>query len=237
MQNAVVETSNREDRPAYARFERVAVEDKQATLRNGAYVAKDVDFVLLTPSYSKDVFKQKIPAWFLQLDQDLRDGRIPKQWVDNYKAAYEAWKNGQELPLNGTPIRGWGVISPAQQETLIRMHCLTVEDLAKINDEGIRRVGMGAIDLKNKAKAWLAQLQDKGPLTVEMAALKQENDSLKTTVDTLTGKLEELTNMVKANIQGVTTLSVSRGTQNVSIEASDILDDPAPRTLSLPKKK
>ena len=81
-------------------------------------------------SYSKDVMKFKIATWMESLDQEERNGRVPKAWVDNYKAAYRAWQNGQTLPLTGTPIKGWGVLSPAQSETLVRMNVLTVEDLA-----------------------------------------------------------------------------------------------------------
>ena len=69
---------------------------------------------------------------------------------------------------------------------------MTVEDLARINDEGLRRFGIGAADLKNKAIAWLAQLDDKGPLTQEIAALKAENASLKKQVESLTKKVETL---------------------------------------------
>jgi hypothetical protein len=176
---AAAELEQRTERPAYVRFERVPVEDKPASLAAGHFVAKDVDYALITPPYSRDVIRIKVSQWMLNLEQDLRNERIPRQWIDQYKEAYRAWQNGQEIPLRGVPIRGWGVISPAQQETLLRMNIMTVEDLAGINDEGIRRIGMGGTDLKNKAVAWIKQLDDKGPLTQENAALKREIDVLR----------------------------------------------------------
>lgn len=207
-----------QDRPAYVRFERVPVEDKKESLAQGRYVAKDVDYALITPPYSKDCIRIKAKQWIENMDMDLKNGRIPQSWRDQYLKQYEAWQNGQELPPVGTPIRGWGVISPAQQETLIRLNIMTVEDLAGINDEGTRRIGMGAIELRNKAKAWLAQLADKGPLTNKVASLETENASLKTTVETLAAQVEELKKLVAAP-QAV---AVSRET---GISADDILPE------------
>ena len=86
---------DREDRPAYVRFERVAVEDKAATLKAGHYVAKDVDMALITPPYSKDVMKYKVGSWFSILEQDVRNNRIPKSWLDRYKESYEAFQKGK----------------------------------------------------------------------------------------------------------------------------------------------
>jgi hypothetical protein len=180
------------ERPAYVRFVRRAVEDRQASQAEGKYVAKDVDYALITPPYSRDVVEVKAAQWFENLANDERAGRIPKEWVDRYRKVHEAWKNGQELPPSGTPIRGWGVTSPAQQEMLIKMNILTVEDLAGVNDEGAKRIGMGAMELKNRANAWLKQLADKGPLTLEVAALRTENEQFKATIAALTEKIDQL---------------------------------------------
>ena len=213
------ELASREERKPYVRFERMSVEDAAATLAAGRYVAKDVDYVLITPPYSKDVFKQKVKNWFEQLNADAANGRIPDTWIHDWRKMYEMYQKGQDIPLNGTPIRGWGVISPAQQETLTRMHILTVEDLAGVNAEGINRIGMGAVDLKNRAQAWLAQLNDSGKVTLEVAALKNENDVLKKSVENLTNLVNQLRS---ASGQTNHVEDVSHET----IGASDILDDP-----------
>jgi hypothetical protein len=214
----------REDRPAYVRFERIAVEDVNATLAAGHYVAKDVDMALITPPYSKDVMKYKVKNWFAILDQDVRNNRIPQRWVDNYKEAYQAFQNGQELPVNGTAIKGWGVISPAQQETLIKMSVLTVEDLAAMNDEGIKRVGMGGIDLKNKAKAWLLQLKDNGALVVQMADLQKKFANQEALVNSQNEKLDEMKRKLSLyESQNTQENVVSIPTDTIGV--ADILDD------------
>lgn len=210
------ELEQKAERPAYVRFVRRAVEDRQASTREGRYIAKDVDYALVTPPYSRDVVEIKVSTWLENLEADRRTGRIPQEWVDRYRKTHEAWKNGQELPPAGTPIRSWGVISPAQIENLVRINILTVEDLAGINDEGARRIGMGAIELKHKAQAWLKQLSDKGPLTQEVAALKSENEQLRTTIESLTAKVDQLL----ADRQKID--------ESPEIATSDILDAPEP---------
>jgi len=207
-------TENKE-RPSYVRFERRAVESPKLSAEAGHYVAVDIDYALITSPGSKDVFHTKVSSWWVQLQQDVQNQRIPQEWVDLYKKHYNAWKNGQEMPLNGTPIRGWGVISPAKQETLIAMSIMTVEDLAVINDDGMKRIGMGAVELKTKAKAWLSQLQDKGPLTQEIAAVTAENRTLKASLESLQKQVEALMSD-KPEVRR----------ESEEITASDLVDDP-----------
>ena len=222
MSTAAEMAMERKDRPAHVRFKREAVEDKPASLKAGHYVAKDVDFVHITPAYSKDVMIYKVSTWLTLIDEQQQRGQLPAVWVQQYKEQYRAWQNGQELPLHGVPIKGWAVISPAQQETLIKMNVLTVEDLCGINDEGIRRIGMGGVDLKNKAKAWLAQAQDKGPLTVEISALKQENTLLKANLATLQEQVAKL--VAQANVPRVEVIPHEQPPAE-TISAKDILSD------------
>lgn len=217
--SVVNEVNERKEIAPYVRFERVAVENKAETMKQGRYVAIDVDYALVTAPYSKDIFKQKAATWLSQMELDAQQGRINPEWVTKFKKQYDAWRNGQELPPDGTPILGWGVISPAQQQNLIRMNILTVETLAAINDEGQSRIGMGAVELKTKAKAWLSQLNDKGPLTMEIAATKAENAQLSIKVETLQKQVEALMTAVKVNRE------VPHETPAEQITASDLIED------------
>jgi hypothetical protein len=189
---------DRQARPAYATFERVPVEDVAASKKAGRYVAVDVDYVHITPAFSNgncEIIKEAIP-WLDQNDRDAAQGRLNPEWASMYRKQYEAWKNGQEMPLMGTAIKGWGMISPAQQEMLIRIGIRTIEDLAAVNEDGLRHIGMGGINMKHKAQGWLAQNTDKGPLTQEIASVKSENASLAGQVETLQRQVKELLAMI-----------------------------------------
>jgi len=215
---SVGDISNREERPAYVRFEMRPIEDKPASIREGRYVAKDVAFALVTPPYSKDCVEYKVEQWLANMQRNIQDGRIPDAWAKQWKAAYEAWRNGQAVPLSGTPIKGWGVISPAQEAMLIAMQCLTVEDLAAVNDEGLRRLGMGGVELRGKAKTWLESMNNHGAVTVKMAAMEQENRTLKATLDGLMAQVESLKTMIPRQAAPVYR-------EEDEITASDILED------------
>lgn len=181
-----------EARPSVVRFERMAVQDMEASKTEGRYVAKDVDIACVTAAGSRDVYKQKVPQWLAQLQRDSNEGRLPPTWVRQYEESYKAWQSGQEMPLHGTPIKGWGMISASRQEELIRISVLTVEALAQLNDEGTGRLGMGGRQLKQKAAAWLEQLQDRGPMVTKMSDLQTENEHLKVSLQSLQDKVAVL---------------------------------------------
>lgn len=224
--------NDRKERPAYVRFERRAVEDRAAPSIGGRWPKRDVDYALVTPPYSKDVFVAVATEWLEQMAVEVRNQRLPEEWYDKYSQQYEKWKIGEEMPLDGEPIKGWGVISPAQQANLIALNIRTVEDLAGVNDEGVRRIGMGSGELRDKAKAWLSQLKDKGPLTQEMASIKSENITLKATVEQLQARNKELAERLEILQRG----GLERGThferassdQAGLISAADVLPDLEP---------
>ncbi len=85
-------------------------------------------------------------------------------------------------------------------------------------------IGPGAIDLKNKAIAWLGELKDKGANTMEIAALKGENESLKGSVATLERQVKTLMEALGKN-EPQTLEEQTNG-----INAADILEDD-PRAL------
>jgi hypothetical protein len=217
--------SERKERPAYPRFETRTEEDKAASVREGRYVVREYEVVKLTPSYSKDSIEFHVQTWMDDIEKNLRDGRIPEDWAKFWRDSYKNWKNGQELPLNGTPIKGWGVISQAQQENLIHINCKTVEDLAAVNEEGMRRMGMGALDLRTKAQAWLKSMKDHGGSTIKIASLEQENAVLRTSVESLEKKVAELAARVAAEAVDAPPISYD----NVhEITSSDLLADDKP---------
>lgn len=237
--SSALDVADREGRPAFVRFERRSVEDKAATLANGRWTGKDVDFALITPPYTRDVMPMKVPQWLELLRGQLDNGQIKQQWHDDYLRAYEAFRRGEEIPLTGAPIKGWGVISPAQQETLIKMHILTVEDLAAVNDEGIRRIGMGANELRDKAKAWLAQMNDKGALTVKMADVERQNRDLSGQVQALTlqvGGLLERLSMYEVD-RPAQSFDVGQSAPDTGISATDILGTELPPSRRASKQR
>jgi hypothetical protein len=228
--SAVGEIRELKERPAQIEFKRVAVEDQVASKREGRYMTRDVDYVTVFIPYSRDTNVFEVDQWIANLQQYTREGRIPQDWLPNYQRLYDAWKNGQELPPNGTPIKGWGVISPAAQENLIHYRVLTVEDAAGMGEDIMRKIGMGALEIKSKAKTWLAQLNERGPMTVKMAELEKENELLKGSIASLEAKIDRMISSKHGDVADV----------REDIDASDIIPDleptPEPPPVTVKRK-
>lgn len=207
----------RENARSYVRFELRPKNDPVASQQKGFAVMKDVEYVLITPAYTRDVVVKEVKDWKDQIARQVAMGQMSEDDKEHYLKVYKHWKEGLEEPLDGTPIKGWALLTPAEQENLIHMHIRTVEDLAMINDEGMKRIGMGGLDMKNKARSWLAQA-DKGKASLEMARLTRENEQLKSTLETLQAQVQAL--MSKKEY-----VDVPHETQESGISAGDLLDD------------
>lgn len=187
-----------EARPPYVTFETKGEEDRQASIEQGHYVAKDVDYAVITPQGSKDRIERNVKEWFDQLGQQVRENRIPQEWVTAFRGAYTAWKEGRELPLTGTPILTWTVAAPHQVKALLDAQIRTVEDLAASNEESIARLGMGGRALKEKAVSWLTSAGSHGKVTEELAALKVAKESAESQVNKLLLQVQTLSAQVAA---------------------------------------
>lgn len=223
---SVSELLDREvDRPAYVRFEIRAVQDAERSLETGHYVSKDEIWALVTPPYSKDCVEKRADIWLSQKEIDAKNGRISPKHLEFWKEAYKRFQAGQEEPVDGTPLKDWNAISPAQFNNLHAIGMKTVEDVAQANDEGLKRIGMGAIDLRNKARAWLQAAKDHGPLVNEVSALKKENETLKGSVESL---MEQVT-LLKRHLDKDTPREVVIEETDSGISADDILGTPEER--------
>jgi len=211
----LAEFSDREERPAWVQFELRPIEDKPASLKSGRSISKDVEFALVTPPYSKDCFEFKAAQWFKNQEMNVRNSRIPQKWLDYWRNCYDHWKLGLDTPLNGTDIRNWPVISPAQVKNLLSANCRTIEDLAGVNEEGLKRIGMGGVALKQKAQAYISAAKDHGPVVMENAELKNK-------VTQLEGAIESLQIQIKGLVDQ--TEDVTETVEEIS--AADIFDEP-----------
>ncbi len=181
-----------EARPPFVQFEVQAVEDRSASLEQGHYVTKDVVFAITTPQGSKDRIPRKAEEWFEQLHQQVQEQRFPAEWLRHFRESYRAFCEDREPPANGTPLRNFTVLSPAQLQLLLNFGVRSIEDLAAANEELIGRLGMGGRALKQKAVEWLESSKSTGAQVEKIVALQQQNAALQETVDRLSSQVQEL---------------------------------------------
>lgn len=179
----------KKDRPPFVNFEVRAEEDRTASIEAGHYVAKDVDYALITPAGSRDCVERKVEDWFAHIEDQAQQGRFPHEWVEGFKFKYKHWKETQELPVEGTAIKSWNVVSPAQCRLLLDLNVRTVEDLSNANEELIARLGMGGRDLVRRAKIWLESASNVGQtserLNAEIAAREAAEARIKSLEETV----------------------------------------------------
>jgi hypothetical protein len=180
------------ERPPYVAFERRAVEDRTASQAAGHYVSRDVDFAVVTRPGARDTVEKPVADLIAGWQQYARAGSIPLAWVEGLKTGYRAWKEGEDIPENGTPIKGWPVLSPAAQKDLIHAGVRTVEDLANLPDQDIAQICMGGVTFKLKAKAWLEAAKDTGKLVEQMTNLSVSLESLKLLTETQAAEIARL---------------------------------------------
>lgn len=193
-----------EARPPYVQFELRPVEDRAASQAAGHYVAKDVAYAIVTPAGSRDRHEKIAEEWLENMADQVRQERLPAEWLAHYRALYKAWKEGREAPENGTSIRNWPVASPAQIETLLNLRIRTVEDLATCNEEAIARMGMGGRALKQKAIDWLAAASSNGKDVEAITALRADFEALKLKAERLELRNAELERKIIAMADGGT---------------------------------
>ena len=128
--------------------------------------------------------------------------RFPSAWVERIEKAFEAWKAGVTLDIEGTPLRNWPVITRSQLANCEGLHLYAIEDLATASDDTIERLGMGGRALQARARDWLkATGLDSAPLTAELSQLRVRIADLEAERNELKAQLREYAEAEKGKVE------------------------------------
>ena len=179
-------------RPPYVEFESRTEEDRDATIKEGKFVAKEVDWAIIRALGSKDTVEKNAVEWLEHIESQARNSSYPRDWAKFFREQYNEWKNGGDpTKVNGMHVRNWASISRAQAEGLIAAGVYSVEDLAAANEQALQRIGMGSRALQERARAWLDSAQG-NKAAEELAALRAQTTQQAETIDGLTKRVNEL---------------------------------------------
>lgn len=180
-----------DQRPPFVRFEDRSVEDREATLAQGRLMMKSETWAYVHAIGSKDVNEKKVDEWFEHLRGQVQRRQYPAEWLAAFEKKYAEFKSGQEPSVDGTHVREWASVDRATAQNLIGASVLTVEDVAAMNEETMKRVGMNARALKQKAQDWL-KMADKRKGAAELEQLRAENGNLKARLEGLEAQIAKL---------------------------------------------
>lgn len=186
------------DRPPYVEFVIHAVEDREASITAGCYVAKDVIFAHIMPFGGKDIIEREAEEWLGYIDLQARAGRFERDWVKYFRQAFKDFKEGLETPRLGTPITNMTTLSPADIVTLKSAKIYTIEDLASLNEDWIKKLP-GARKLKQRAENWLQSTQESGKVSMELEKLRTERDGLLERTNEMEKRLKLLETQLEAH--------------------------------------
>lgn len=193
-----------ERRSFHIEFELRPVENRNQTIKQGTPIFDDVEYAIITmPGGQTRVDKEITP----ELLDEWQHGKGRNDPVPFAVVQYDAWKSGLEVPVNGIDLKNWPGVTPAQLKTCQGAHILTVEDLASINADGLRKLGMGGVALHEKAKAFLGSAETNknseaiADLTLKlndaMDAINSKDDQIGVLMDQVESLQEQIANPPK----------------------------------------
>lgn len=159
----------------YVKFYRQWVRNNFKSKQEGREVGEEQDFILIiSPGNSKTEVRRKAT------EADMMA----------YGPEWAAYQQGKEQQMSGTPVELLPGLPNGMADALKAMCVYTIEQLAGLSDIGMQKLGMGANELRNKAKTYL---QGNGAgLRDELEQAKIKITTLETANAALQARVQEL---------------------------------------------
>jgi len=150
-----------------------AIEFKAESEKAGRPIFKDVPFVrIIVPGDVNNIIERKATK-----EDELK---FPRAWA-RYKAE-------EAEAHDGMPLEQWPQITRSLLKELKYFEVHTVEQLAGLSDSQVSKLGMGFMDYRNKAKAFLAAAAG----TADSTAQAAETERLRTELEDLKQQMAAL---------------------------------------------
>ena len=149
-----------------------AVEDAEATTREGHPIYREVEKVRITGM--RDAFGSIDNTFTI-------DTIVGANHIHNFPDQYRAFKGSQREAAVGTPLKLWPALNVAQVKTLAAVGITTVEALAELDPKELR-TREWLRPLHEKATSWLKSLTDNSEvlrLKARIEELERENEALR----------------------------------------------------------
>ena len=151
------------------------------------------------------------------VDPATNDKYWPK-WKDHpdFIDAYEAFKKGQAIASNGTPLEEWPTLSAAKRAELKAINIMTVDQLANLDAGGLKRLGIEGPKLKEQAKAYLDRAAG-AAVDARHAAEREE----------MQRQIDELKAMMQGGGEAVSPVKVARAKAKAAVaDDADVSNSP-----------
>jgi hypothetical protein len=143
--------------------------DALLSKEKGYEVPKLVTFILITPhGHRGDPYEFFADEFLERKVREAHEGRYDRAWIQEFKAGLAAFREGKEIPRNGTPLVTWERILKTRREQLA-VRFPTIEDLAAVPDSSLSDIGLDGRVLRDLAKGDIQAKRDLSPVVKELA--------------------------------------------------------------------
>lgn len=206
-------------------FEKKPVQNARLSEQHGRPI---FDTVFLAHVYAPGS-KDSSPA--LELERQFSETAMmePRRSAHypRFREAFENWRSGNTDELRGTPLSAWPALDTGRVAELNGVKCFTVEQLAAYPDSSLSQLGMGGMELRERAKAFLAEAAGSS-LSGNYAA---ENERLRTELSRVQGELAASQSQVGQLTAQVAQLSAQPGAPVPATGPAAVAPQAAPLTL------
>lgn len=120
-----------------------------------------------------------IHPWIDQLRDKLKNGFITEDYFDYCKRALDRFMQSETAEINGVPLSDWRGVTEAMKKKAIDLGILSVEDVAEMTEDAMQAIGVGAREMKRKAKAWLDANDAPQVAAQRMINLEEDNEAMR----------------------------------------------------------
>lgn len=119
---------------------------------------------------------------------------VGMSYIERFPKHYEAFLEQKEPPIDGAPISELPFLSASQVAEMKAINIRSVENLAELNSDGRKRIGMNALEITRKAQDWLdARAGD------DVAGrLQEQNTLMQTQMAEMQAQIAKLTGVAPA---------------------------------------
>lgn len=146
------------DQGLFVQFYFESIKNEEESLAQGRPIFSDKEYIKIIPVGDRNTV-------ICEPVTEDHKVRFPNQ--------YAAFKNQQVQPQEGTPLEEWPPLTKSQVMMMKSANVHTVEQLSVVSDGNLSNLGMGARDLREKAKTYLESAQTGA---IPMAAQERINE-------------------------------------------------------------
>ena len=141
----------------------------------------------------RPIFKQEERVQFIMPGNPGTSpvARVTDEHRQRWPEQYAAFRRGEEMSVEGTPLEQWPPLSKAMVLELKAIGLHSVEQIAEMPDTAVQRVGRGGYGLRERAKAYLDDAVA-GALTERLNREAEAKDARISALERQVSELKEL---------------------------------------------